>query len=258
MSLKKRSGQRSLCCGLVAGLVVLVSGSPIAADVLVLRDGTRVETQGSWEVKGRQIQFRDAKGVLSALRASEVDLAASEAATKAQSEPALPEVLAVPAKPQPVLVLTDKDIAPASVEQQLQETATLTAAALKVVSSEYRNTSGDPLYEISGRVENSGGTAVEGVRIVATVTGKIDSNSRRLFCDVTLPGQLGPGLSSDFRCGLARREVLATGIPQAFENPEISFAVTFKDGPKTPLSAVEPAPAAPKPAADQGGQDGSG
>lgn len=91
---------------MVAGLLVVGSSM---ADVLVTRDGARIETQGPWEVKGRQVVFTLPNGTLSALRTSEVDLEASRAATDFVPEP---EVAAEPPKerPEPVMVLTNKDI----------------------------------------------------------------------------------------------------------------------------------------------------
>ena len=56
------------------------------ADVLVCRDGTRIETRGSWQEKGRQLVFTSASGELSAIRADLIDLEASRTATARLSE----------------------------------------------------------------------------------------------------------------------------------------------------------------------------
>ncbi|MEM6456639.1 MAG: glutaredoxin family protein [Acidobacteriota bacterium] len=102
---------------LFAMLTLLLSAlsAPIAADVLVLRDGTRVETEGPWEVDRRQVTFVDEHGRFSTLRLDDVDLEASRAATDAASEPqadAREEPVETPPRPQaePVLTLTNRDV----------------------------------------------------------------------------------------------------------------------------------------------------
>ncbi len=107
--------------GLTAGclaVAIAVAPSPRAdADLLVLRDGNRVETSGGWEVKGRVVVFKTADGTLASLRLSEVDLEASDRATAeaAARRAAAEEAAKKPAeKRKPVLVLTDADIARAT------------------------------------------------------------------------------------------------------------------------------------------------
>jgi len=87
----------------------------LTADVLVTRDGETVETQGAWKVKGRQVVFTNAQGVLSALRLTDVDIEASTEATQRASQPA-PEEPARDSSPKEptkksVLSLTNADIA---------------------------------------------------------------------------------------------------------------------------------------------------
>ncbi|MFN7940062.1 MAG: hypothetical protein U0X73_00565 [Thermoanaerobaculia bacterium] len=62
---------------------LLVAAAPLDADWLVLKDGNRIETSGPWREKGRQIVFTLPNGQLAALRATEVDLSASRAASAA-------------------------------------------------------------------------------------------------------------------------------------------------------------------------------
>lgn len=100
--------------GALIGLVA-ASGSPLLADWLVLADGTRIETRGPWQVRGRMVTFTDTKGTFSSLRADEVDLDASEAATRAAAEAPAgggTDDAAAPASPPPppLLVLTDADV----------------------------------------------------------------------------------------------------------------------------------------------------
>lgn len=86
-----RFGTLALCLGLLPLLGVATGGwigpGPAAADVLVLQDGSKIQTDGPWEVKGRQIVFTRPDGTLSSIRTAEVDLEASEQATaEAQEE----------------------------------------------------------------------------------------------------------------------------------------------------------------------------
>ncbi len=107
---------------LLASLVligVMMSTQAALADRLVMRDGSEIETRGPWKVKGRQVVFTLQSGTLSSLRLDDVDLEASEAATRADAEPE-PAVEsetentapshAEDERPEPVLVITDRDI----------------------------------------------------------------------------------------------------------------------------------------------------
>ncbi|MCZ7652047.1 MAG: glutaredoxin family protein [Thermoanaerobaculia bacterium] len=86
-------------------LAAVCAPAPGGADWLVLRDGTRLETRGVPKVEGRRVTFTDARGVWVALAASEVDLAATEAANRVE-EAAAPK----PSPRAPVLRLTDDDV----------------------------------------------------------------------------------------------------------------------------------------------------
>lgn len=105
-----------ICLSGILTALVSASSSPLRADWLVLVDGARVETRGPWQVRGRMVTFTDAKGTFSSLRVDEVDLEASEAATRAAAEAPAGEGTdaaappAPPPPPPPVLVLTDADV----------------------------------------------------------------------------------------------------------------------------------------------------
>jgi len=106
-ALKYWIGPSLLCFGLAAASL------SAAAETLVMKDGSRVETRGAFEVKGRRIVFQDDQGKLVALRLDEVDLAASEAASRPPA-PSAAAAASVPAaaapKKTPILVLTDRDV----------------------------------------------------------------------------------------------------------------------------------------------------
>jgi hypothetical protein len=77
---------RTVALGTAAllGLILLLSSSSAAsADILVTTAGERIETRGPWRVEGARVSFTRPNGTLSALRLSEVDIDASERATRA-------------------------------------------------------------------------------------------------------------------------------------------------------------------------------
>ena len=91
-----------------AAVLFLAVVAGAGADLLVLKDGTRIESRGAWQEKGRQVVFTDADGKLCALRLADVDLEASRAATANATVPATPPVVAV-ADRAPVLDLDEND-----------------------------------------------------------------------------------------------------------------------------------------------------
>lgn len=89
----------------------LAAAVPAAADWLVMRDGSRVESKGAWEVRGALVVLTLKNGALSSVRTKDVDLDASKAATEAAARPPEPVAPAKPAEPKKaVLTVTDADI----------------------------------------------------------------------------------------------------------------------------------------------------
>jgi hypothetical protein len=227
--------------GLAAPLFLLALSA--GADVLVLRDGSRIETQGKWEQKGRQLVFTTATGTLSAIRASEVDLAASEKATAAAAAPKAPEPKAEVAK-KPVMVLTDKDVPKAAAEPQGEvagEAAPAPAGPGKVavVSSRIEPTDGgDNAFSVRGSVRNDSPVPVSDVRVMAIATVSRDEVSRRVYCQTSLDGPLAVKATVEFACQIKRQEVLATGMADAFGDAALSFEV--QSTPQVPPPATPP------------------
>lgn len=104
---------------LATGALVVAVGLllPAAADWLVTRDGSRVETVGPWRVESRLVVFKRPDGTLGSLRLSDVDLEASrrltdemtarEAAAERREREAPEE------RERPVIArLTEKDLPP--------------------------------------------------------------------------------------------------------------------------------------------------
>ncbi len=101
---------------LLALAALVAAGGEARADWLVTKDGAQLETKGPWKVDGRRIVFTLPNGMLSALRADDVDLDQSAVATARAVEAAraVTEPKAEPKTRPPVLVLTEKDIPPMS------------------------------------------------------------------------------------------------------------------------------------------------
>ncbi len=93
--------------------VALAVAGAAHGDWLVLTSGEAIETKGAWTVQGSKVVFTSKGGVLSSVRASEVNVDSSRALTAKKSE-ATKVVASAPAPKQaPVLVLTDKDFSKA-------------------------------------------------------------------------------------------------------------------------------------------------
>lgn len=78
------------------------------AEVLVLKDGSRLFLREAPRVEGQRLVFTTPQGVLSALPLAEVDLGATEAANRGAAAAA--SSAAAPARREPVLRLTDEDV----------------------------------------------------------------------------------------------------------------------------------------------------
>ncbi|MDX1645396.1 MAG: hypothetical protein R3244_13665 [Thermoanaerobaculia bacterium] len=97
----------------LALLLTALAAAPAGADWLVMVDGTRVETDGPWNQRGKVVVFTDTSGQLVSLRLADVDLEASREATAAAEVAARqPPVPAQPVSPprQSVMRLTDEDV----------------------------------------------------------------------------------------------------------------------------------------------------
>ncbi|MEM9554205.1 MAG: hypothetical protein AAGC60_08090 [Acidobacteriota bacterium] len=223
-------------------LALLVAGpgtAPAAADVIVLRDGSRIVTDGPWETRGRLVRFTLPDGTLGSVRASEVDAEASAEATREAEEAAQREAEEAARadeetprkKPEPVLVLTDKDVrrADSDVVDSAQNQADL--ANVRVLDWDYEELeSENPPYRIVGTVRNIGLTGVEDIIVSIQVIG-VDANGGS-HSDVVVEGRarldaerLDAGAETQFDFPIDQRQLIATGNPSFFSNPRVEFEV---------------------------------
>lgn len=168
--------------------------APVTADWLVTRDGARIETRGEWEEKGRLIVFTDAKGELASIRASEIDLEASYAATVEAKAPPPPPAPAPPPGPS-VLTLTDDDVGhvdPATLDGEEEAEAEQEEAALAdlVVTSwqEIEAPDGEGVA-IRGTLRNGGTSVATQLRVRVNVfdtDGELQASEEATLTSTTL------------------------------------------------------------------------
>lgn len=89
----------------VAGWLALSCAAAVQADWLITKGRTRIETQGTWEIREARVVFTDTSGRLVALPTVLIDLEASRLATEAAR--VTPTPTAVAATPTPLAVMTD-------------------------------------------------------------------------------------------------------------------------------------------------------
>ena len=217
------------------------------ADVLVLRDGSRVETQGKWEARGRQLIFKTASGNLSTIRASEVDLEASEAATAEALAPKKEEPVAPPEAKKPVLVLTDKDVrkaAPVITEGEVGDPAEAKEGAppapsgeVEVIRSSRQDGAGEVAFQITGTVRNNSKRPVTNIVVLTTMSVSRGGENRRVYCEAKIEASLAPNAETEFYCPVRSKDVLASGMSDLFGDAVVTFEVrSTPQAPTPPLS----------------------
>ncbi|REJ82646.1 MAG: hypothetical protein DWQ36_12715 [Acidobacteria bacterium] len=104
----------TLACVLLGGWL---GAPPLAAEVLVLLSGERIETRGEWQQRGGRVVYTAADGALLSIRASEVDFDATEAALESAGDAATAEATAsaapgsaATAKKPVVIAITNRDV----------------------------------------------------------------------------------------------------------------------------------------------------
>jgi pyruvate/2-oxoglutarate dehydrogenase complex dihydrolipoamide acyltransferase (E2) component len=162
----------------LAVLLLLAAATPAAADWLVTRTGERVETRGPWRVKGKLVVFTRMDGTLASLRASELDLEASERATaeaRAKKDAPAPKT-ASPEKKKPVAVVTDETLAktrkpaaapaaPAEPDARPSEEPAVSTGPAVLASWDRRELAGGNGIELFGTVSNPGPKIAAGVLV---------------------------------------------------------------------------------------------
>lgn len=189
---------------LVLGLVSL-TGGPLAADTVVLRDGRTLETKKAPEIRGRQAVLTLTDGSLVSIPAAEIDAqktaaAAAKAREAAKQPPAAP-VVATPATlvdaaratreaKKAAVVLTDQDVAAGVVDSPDGKKAPGEGNVVVSNVAAKKNQTGTA---VTGSVQNVGESAVEGVGVTIELVGEggktVASSFGQLSADVLAPGE---------------------------------------------------------------------
>lgn len=225
----------SCCLGFLAGF-----GAPVEAEILVMRDGTRVLTDGPWEIEGRQVLFTMRNGTLSAVRLSEVDLEASEIANQqaadaaSTAEPAADETSQV----EDALVLTNKSLGHGpdgviELEGSESQTGVKPDGAVQVVDWEYRIGSDGAVYEVFGTLANEGAFEAHDISLhldivaVDPASGRREDSRHILRRARVARSMLAPGTNTTFRYGVSESDLGVHGA-RGFDDPIVSFDVQFR------------------------------
>jgi hypothetical protein len=161
--------------GLIQALaLVVLLASPLAADWLVLDDGTRLETRGPWQERGKLLVFTTTDGTLSSMRLDDIDLDASHRATSAAANPPAPVAPPPPEPKTAAFVLTDADVAHtrgAADDSEAAATATATGSAERLVVTDYQEMQMDDEQgtRYTGTLRNVSNDAATRVTLTALV-----------------------------------------------------------------------------------------
>jgi hypothetical protein len=196
-----------LLAGALAPLAPITA--PARADVLVTKDGGKVETKGAWTVKGKLVVFQTADGKLSSLRLADVDLDASRKATEQAAQPkpegdsAQPAKAAAKAAPKKasVLHLTDKDVRHPEDEAAAGGSGDGKAAAVTsgpgVVVADWQQVRDDKdgHVVIKGTVQNASPNTAADVKLAIVIYDEngtqIATSQAALTANALPPGQKG-------------------------------------------------------------------
>jgi len=220
--------------------VLVLAAAPAAADWLVLRDGTKLETKGPWTVRGTMVVFTQPNGTLAMLKASEVDLDQSAVATTQAKtgEPAqagaTPKTgVREPTRQKPVLVLRDRDVAHVNEAGETTEKTDAKGAEAKPepglsVQGWQQTPTGDGTgTEVFGALKNETRNTATNITVVVKVYD--DSGAMLGTAEAVVSSTaLAPGQSTNFRAAFpgivsfkdARFEVNSRGFVTAPATPD--------------------------------------
>lgn len=207
---------------------------PAAADWLVLRDGSRVETDGPWRVESRLVAFKRPDGTFASLRLSEVDLDASRRVTLEEAERSVAAADAAPAEParEAVVRLTERDLPPVDrplraepEEEDAEEATEAGPPPLEIVTWREVGEIDGTGTEIVGTVRNNSTSLAIGVGVTAALFDADDEEVARTQAIVTSTA-LQPAQTSAFRASFPgvyqyfRVELRAAGSLVTTERPD--------------------------------------
>jgi hypothetical protein len=221
---------RRLRWGLAAVAATAIGGAllyPAAADWLVTKSGSRIETAGPWRVEGRLVVFKKPDGSLVSLRLSDVDLEGSRDLTremderaKKAAEAARPTPATATKRP-PVARITDDDVAhvPSADETPKGDEDSTKAQDEKGKS--------EALQIATWR--EVGGPGTEGLQFVGNVRNVTDKTALGVTVDVVLSDEAGkelghgPATLSSTALPPGQSATFHTSFPGVFAYSKVEF-----------------------------------
>lgn len=223
----------------LALLLTALAVAPAGADWLVMTDGTRVETDGPWNQRGRLVVFTDTSGKLVSLRLADIDLEASREATAAAEAAARrPAAAAQPAPPprQSVMRLTDDDVGhvedydPTAPPPTESDAASADSGA---VDDDGSSPASDSAIQVAAW-ERDDTPAGDGILIRATLENPGDDAAIGLSVDVTLYDEEGeilaaaPGRLAAAGLMPGQRTELVATFPGLFDFSAVDFDIDHR------------------------------
>jgi len=217
--------------------LLALAAAPVSADWLVTLAGTRVETRGAWQVKGKLVVFQTPDGALSSLRLSEVDLDASGRATAEAvraRQVAKTTVARAPEKKAPVLVLTDDKVRHVEAGAPAPGAGALVTPKLTVSNWDRTPESAGGNVVLVGTLQNASPFPVTDIGLTVQL---VDAEGQTTFTAqaVLTSTSLGPNQQSGFR----------VAFPDATTYSDVKFDPRGA-GPPPPPPKPEPPPAEKK------------
>jgi hypothetical protein len=198
-------------------VLLLLAGSA-AADVVVLKDGRKIETLGPPVLKGRMILLKSTDGTLFSIPADEVDQAKTDAA-RARPAPAptpTPATSLRSARPAEIagkkserratVVLTDDQVAAGSVETEGEKKED---GEERVDVANATATKSPAGYSVAGSVLNSGKSEVGGIAVTIEAIGPGGKTIATTYGQVA-KDLLAPGEKSTFTAELKETADITT------------------------------------------------
>jgi len=228
-------GKRGSAAFLVIGVLAALAAAGVAparADWIVTRQGARIETRGPWQEKGKLVIFTLPDGKLSSLRRADVDVAASQAATReAKAAKDQPPKEPVKVKKASVAVLTDKDFQhppaapePAATEKKDKEDKAAgdkdkKPSPVVVAGWERGKAPGDGHLVITGTVRNTGADQAIAIGVSVRLfdeAGALIGKGEAVLTSTALPAGGTGGFTADFpgvfAFGAAKLDVRSQGL----------------------------------------------
>ncbi len=223
-SRNRRSVTRSVVP--IATALVVVWAGMANADWLVMKDGSKVETQGPWRVEESRILFEIQGGTLASLATADIDLEASRRLTAAADRAA--ESRSKPAVPAPrkkaTFVLTDDDVGHLRPQEPDEDAQDVDSEGVPVPSSgevavatwNTSNLPEDNGLRIVGSVRNSSANVAAGLSISIRA---YDSTDELLLSTPAILGAqaLRPGQSTS----------MAGDLVGVFDYARVDFEVDY-------------------------------